>query len=272
MSLFSKAAKQLDGFDPKKIKAIISMANTRIRNLESKRANVVKLQQRSIAEKLQEKKYDAARIRVEQCIDTEKSLSGLEALLVQLELVGARVQVLAESKSAPLFGKAGGSNGALALCPLEMKEAVTTVIWASSVLGDSVPELITLRTVFSNKYGKDFVQMSVRNSELSVSEAVVKSFAIVPKSQAECISYLKQIAEKYEVEDFNENLMQEDPNQMEVALGSIGANGNDRLGLGNGEKDVSNGAIINTSSGLSVPRMTTIEDDLDQRLDFIRLH
>lgn len=247
------------------------MTITRVRNLKGKRANGVKLQQRDIAEMLQEKKYDMARIRVDQCMETEKSLEGLEMLLVLLEVVAARVQLLADSKGVPLLCTAGGSNGALSLCPLELKEAVTTVIWASSVLGDSIPELIKLRTIFGNKYGKEFVQMSVRNSELSVSETVLECFAMSSKSQDECIAYLSQIAKTYEVEDFDENALREDPHQMEVVLGGAGKR-HELSGLQDQGKNQPKGATISTSCGVAVPRMSKIEDDLDQRLDFIRLH
>lgn len=270
MKFFSKTAEKFESFNPTKVRAIISMAGSRIRNLKGKRTNWVKNQQRSIANILVEKKYQMARILVEQCMEAEKGVEGLDSLLVILETVAARVQILANSKGEPLIGTAGGSSVALSLCPVELKEAVTTIIWSSSVLGESIPELIKLRGIFGNKYGKDFVQMSLNNSELSVSQDVIRCFAIHTKPEKECMEYLRHIAEIFGVDDYDESVLESDPK-----IEGIKAAGNE-IGLyqaqGKEESQEMKSATIRTSCGLSVERMSRIEDDLDRRLDYIRLH
>lgn len=261
MGLFSKSSPSLlNSFEPGKVRSTIRMAVSRITQRKSKTLNQVKVQQRSIAELLQQGKYDSARIRVEGCIREEDSLDGYEALTILLEMISTRAQTLADSKSASLLGK----NNASSICPPEMKEAVTSVIWAGSVLGDGVPELKTLARMFESKYGKDFILMSVNNSDLSVNAVLVDRFSVSPKPQDRCIQYLRQIAEDFEVDNFDESKFREDPNHFAVAV-ALGA-----ATLGSTHEPECAGAI-STRCGLTVPPMTVIKDDLDQRLDYLRL-
>eukprot|EP00796_Vickermania_ingenoplastis_P004987 gene4987-3582_t len=245
MGLFSTSSspRMLSSFDPAKARSVIRMAISRITQRKSKTMNLVK--------------YDSARIRVEGCIREEDSLDGYEALTILLEMISTRAQTLADSKSAPLLGKSDPT----CICPPEMKEAVTSVIWASSVLGDGLPELVTLRKMFESKYGKDFVLLSVNNSDLSVNSVLMDRFSVSPKPQERCIQYLSQIAETFEVEDYDESKFREDPNNIAVVLGGAAALGGSASCPG----------AIHTRSGLSIPPMTVVKDDLDQRLDYLRL-
>lgn len=258
MGFFSKVPKVTDAFDPAKMKSIVSMAISRLELQKSGKSNQVKMQQRSIAELLQAGKYDAARIRAERCITEERSLDGYEALKILLEIISTRIQVIADSKSVPLLGNSGTSPNAM--CPPELKEAVTSVIWASTVLGDSVGELIKLRKMFENKYGKGFINMSVSNSDLSVNTVLLERFSISPNPQEKCVAYLCQIAEKFSVEDFDATQLKEDPNNIAVVLGSVPVMVNKN-----------EPGAIQTPSGMLIPPMTCVQDDLDARLDFLRL-
>lgn len=237
-------------------------AISRIGQRKVKTGNGVKVLQRNIAEQLQAGKYDAARIRVEGCMRDENSLDGMEALTILLEMVATRAETLVNSKSAPMFGKSNPTT----ICPPELKEAVTSIIWASSVLGDSVPELVALCKAFESKYGKEFVLMSVNNSDLSVNPVLMERFSVGPQPQEKCIQYLAMIAEKFEVEDFDEEKFRQDTTDVGAALGGAAAVMNDEL-----VRDAGVAGAIHTSSGLVVPPMTVIKDDLDQRLDVLRL-
>lgn len=238
-------------------------AISRIGQRKTKTANGVKVLQRSIAEQLQAGKYDSARIRVEGCMRDENSLDGFEALTILLEMISTRAETLMNSKSAPLLGKSNPTT----MCPPELKEAVTSVIWASSVLGDSVPELVSLRKAFESKYGRDFVLMSVNNSDLSVNPVLMERFSVSPQPQEKCIQYLSMIAEKFDVEDYDEEKFRQDTNDIGVVLGGAAA----AVGDDGMPPEAAVPGAIHTRSGLVVPPMTLVKDDLDQRLDVLRL-
>lgn len=244
----------LDSYNPTKVKSIVRMALSRIGQQKAKTLNLVKSQQRSIAELLQAGKYDSARIRVEGCIRDDDSQDGYEALGILLEILAARAQTIEDSASAPLIGKSNPST----MCPPELKEAVTSVVWASGVLGERIPELVSLSKMIGSKYGKEFVKMSLDNSDLSVNETLLSRFAVSPPPQGKCLQYLRTVAKEYDVE-IDEAKLSDDPNEMGAILG------------GGMESKASCEGAIHTRSGLSIPPMTVVRDDLDQRLDFLRL-
>lgn len=60
-------------------------------------------------------------------------------------------------------------------------------------------ELLTVRAVLADAYGKAFVQQAVTNANGAVNATVVKKLAITTPSAALCNKHLAKIAAKYEV-------------------------------------------------------------------------
>ncbi|KAH9599194.1 Vacuolar protein sorting-associated protein Ist1 [Trypanosoma melophagium] len=255
-SFFSK---KISGIDPLKLKANIRMAVTRVRMQQNKLVNSVKIQRRQLAELLALQKYDAARIRVEQVIRDDVSIEGLEVLALFLDLIANRIQLLTEK----------GSDAAH--CPPELKESITSVLWASARVGDSVPELQAVRKYFENRYGKGFVAMSVSNAEFSVNQKIIDRLGVFTPSNASCLEYLTNVATEYGIEGYDEEKLR-DPNGL-VASAAAATGGAVHGDNGAAWKDdaaakaaLASGNVIKTPSGLLIPALTTPRDDLEWRL------
>lgn len=243
------------GFDPTKVKATFRMCVTRINMQRNKLANSVKVQRRSIAELLAMEKYDSARIRVENCIREDIHIEGYEVLMLFIDLLSNRVQLIAESK--PL--KTAGKKDPCSACPPELKEAITSVLWASARVSDVVPELATIRKAFESKFGKEFVDMSVSNAEYSVNQKMMERLGMYTPPSEKCIAYLTNIALEYKLENFDEAKLR-DPN------GLVPTTGIPDMVPGAGELAKKGTDTIVTPSGMYIPRIRRANDALDQRL------
>ncbi|EPY25026.1 hypothetical protein STCU_06880 [Strigomonas culicis] len=234
------------------------MCTTRLGMQKNKLVNSVKVQRRGIAELLAIGKYDGARIRVESCIREDVNIEGYEVLSLFLDLLANRVQLIAESK--PLRD-AHNKRDPSSACPPELKEAITSVLWASARVGDTVPELATLRKTFEGKFGKDFVQMALSNTEYSVNQRMMERLGMYTPPNEKCIAYLRNIATEYQLENFDEDKLK-DPNGI-VASAAAASGGPTAV-----DPSLQKGApgCVVTPSGLFLPPLTQPRDAIDQRL------
>lgn len=246
------------GFDASKVKANIRMAVTRLGMQRNKLVNNVKTQRRGIAELLAIEKYDSARIRVEQCIREDVTIEGLEVLSLFLDLVANRVSLIAESKPSKL---SSGKKDPASACPPELKEAITSVLWASARVGDTAPELMTLRKSFEAKYGKTFVEMALSNAEYSVNQKMMDRLSMHTPANDKCIAYLTSIAAEYSLGNFDAERLK-DPNG--IVASAAAASGPTDVSGAELSKDVP--GSVRTPSGLYIPPMGVPRDALDQRL------
>jgi vacuolar protein sorting-associated protein IST1 len=176
-SFFSKKAPQ---YDFMKLKSNLKMSVTRIRMQQDKRRNNVRRQRRELAELINAKKLDSARVKVEGLIREHKSIDGLDILALFIELVVSRVSVIDE----------------LPTCPPDLKEAITSILWAVPRC-DELTEFHTIRLQFALKYGKAFCEMSAVNGELSVNARLMEKLGGEIPPSAECIEYLQGIADEF---------------------------------------------------------------------------
>ncbi|CAD2216958.1 hypothetical protein AGDE_00794 [Angomonas deanei] len=214
------------------------------------------MQRRGIAELLAIEKYDGARIRVENCIREDVNIEGYEVLTLFLDLLANRVQLIAECK--PIKG-ADNKKDPTSACPPELKEAVTSVIWASARLGDVVPELSTIRKMFETKFGKAFVEIAMSNGEYSVNQKMIERLGMYTPPNDKCIAYLASIAEEYQLTNFNEEKLRDPNGLVASAVAAGGAAVDPKLKLG------SPGAVV-TPSGLFIPPMGAPRDAIDMRI------
>ncbi|VFQ85507.1 unnamed protein product [Cuscuta campestris] len=84
-------------------------------------------------------------------------------------------------------------------CPEEMKEAISSLIFAATRCGD-FPELVELRSLFSAKYGKGFVSRAVdlRNN-CGVNPKVIQKLSTRTPSYEERLMILKEIAAEHNI-------------------------------------------------------------------------
>jgi vacuolar protein sorting-associated protein IST1 len=177
-------------FDPAKVKANIKMAISRIRLQQNKIVQSVKQQRRQLAELLSVGKIEGARIKVEALIREDISIEGLEVLAMLCELVANRLQMISSSKE----------------CPTELKEGLTSVLWAGAHL-DNVPELRTIQKYFADKYGKEFLQTAVSNSEFSVNDKIISRLGSQTPSNTACVEYIKAVAAENGIDIEEEKLL-----------------------------------------------------------------
>jgi vacuolar protein sorting-associated protein IST1 len=177
--MFSKAAPK---FDAVKLKSNLKMAVARVRMHQNKRQNNVRVARRELAELLSVGKFDACRVKAEGVLREDKSIGGLDVLVLFVELLGSRHTIVVESKT----------------CPPELKEAVTSVLWAIPRV-DGIVELHAVRMQFALKYGKKFCEIAAENEEHSVNEKLMDRLGIAVPSTAECADYLAGVAREHDL-------------------------------------------------------------------------
>ncbi|KAK6126793.1 hypothetical protein DH2020_039463 [Rehmannia glutinosa] len=122
----------------------LRLAGSRLKLLRNKKEVQVKQMKREIAQLLESGQDQTARIRVEHVIREEKMMSAYDLIEIYCELIVARLPIIESQK----------------ICPIDLKEAVASVIFASPRCGD-VPELQDVKKHFTEKYGKDFTTAAI---------------------------------------------------------------------------------------------------------------
>lgn len=147
-----------------------------------------------LAKLLEAGQEQTARIRVEHFFREEKSKEAYELIEIFCELIVARMPMIESQKN----------------CPIDLKEAVSSVIFASPRCAD-IPELMDIRKHFKSKYGKEFVSAAVElRPECGVNRMIVEKLsAKAPDGQSK-IKILTAIAEehniKWDPKSFGDNI------------------------------------------------------------------
>ncbi|KAI3447090.1 hypothetical protein Pfo_003755 [Paulownia fortunei] len=184
-SKFLKNSKDLlsRSFNPSKCKTSLRLAGSRLKLLRNKKEVQVKQMKREIAQLLESGQDQTARIRVEHVIREEKMMAAYDLIEIYCELIVARLPIIESQK----------------ICPIDLKEAIASVVFASPRCGD-VPELLDVRKHFTEKYGKDFITAAIElRPECGVSRMLVEKLsAMAPDGQTK-IKILSAIAEEHNV-------------------------------------------------------------------------
>lgn len=208
MKKFFGFGDETDKFDPNRLKINLKMAVSRIRIHQNKIVNSVKAQRRGLAELMSVGKYDSARVKVEALMREDVSLEGLEALILFCDLVATRVGVVANSPG--ISKKEQEEGGYSAGPPPELKEAISSILWASERVS-GVLELATVRKQFIAKYGKPFVGSAIANSEFAVNEKILDRLGMGVPSNEAATRYMEAVANEYGVTY--------DPSQLSASMG-----------------------------------------------------
>ena len=174
------------GFDATKCKTALRLTVGRIKLLQNKKALTIKTFRKDIAALLSSGKEDSARIRVEALIQEQGNEVAYEILELYCELLAVRVQLIKQSKSLPE----------------DMRESVSSVLYAAKRCSAQLPELVTVRQQLTYKYGKEYV-LRAQNDEMCAQEGVNPrlsfSLAIRAPSTAEKAKLLSEIAQEFDV-------------------------------------------------------------------------
>lgn len=121
------------------------------------------------------------RIRVEHIIREENIMAAYEILELFCEFVLARVPILEAQKE----------------CPVELQEAIASIIFASPRCSD-LPELLQIRNLFTMKYGKEFVAgASELRPDSNVNRLIIEKLTARAPSAEVKLKTLKGIAQMF---------------------------------------------------------------------------
>ncbi|XP_047182128.1 uncharacterized protein LOC124848489 isoform X1 [Vigna umbellata] len=180
-------------FKPAKCKTQLRLAVSRIKLLKNKREAQVKQLKRELAQLLESGQDRTARIRVEHVVREEKTMAAYDLVEIYCELIAARLPMIESQKT----------------CPIDLKEAVSSVIFASPRCSD-IPELVDVKKQLTSKYGKEFVSAAVElRPDCGVSRMLVEKLSAKAPDGPTKIKILTAIAEdhniKWEPKSFEEN-------------------------------------------------------------------
>mmetsp|Transcript_13253 Transcript_13253/g.19967 ORF Transcript_13253/g.19967 Transcript_13253/m.19967 type:complete len:318 (-) Transcript_13253:193-1146(-) len=168
-------------YDESKLKPLLKMASKRIQIANNKRATQSKHAKREVSKLLADGKDEKAIIRVEHIIRDDFTMEAYEIIELMCSLVHERCKHLSSHDE----------------CPVDLLEAVTTVLWASSRV--DISELEGIRKQLIKKYGNKFYEEANNNEKNLVNSRVVHKLNISPPSPLLIRKYLKEIAREYEV-------------------------------------------------------------------------
>ncbi|XP_004288917.1 PREDICTED: mucin-5AC [Fragaria vesca subsp. vesca] len=170
-------------FKPAKCKTALKLAVSRIKLLKNKKDAQVKQIKRELAQLMESGQYRTARIRVEHVVREEKLRAAYELVEIYCELIAARLPMVEAQKN----------------CPIDLKEAVSSVIFASPRCSD-VPELMDIRKHFTAKYGKEFVSAAVElRPDSGVSRMLIEKLSTKSPDGPTKMKILAAIAEEHNV-------------------------------------------------------------------------
>nr|XP_043606554.1 IST1-like protein [Erigeron canadensis] len=166
-----------------KCKTSLTLAISRIKLLQNKRDTQLKQMRKEIAQFLQSGQEPIARIRVEHIIREQNIWAAYEVLEMFCEFVLARVPIIESQRE----------------CPLELKEAVASIIFAAPRCSD-LPDLLTVRNLFGTKYGKEFISAaSEARPDTGVNRTIIEKLSVYAPSGEMKLNTLKEIAHEYNV-------------------------------------------------------------------------
>ncbi|CAL9042420.1 unnamed protein product [Musa banksii] len=165
-------------------KTCLNLAISRIKLLRNKRELQLKHMRKEISQYIQTGQEAIARIRVENIIREQNILAAYEIIELFCEFVLAHVLILETQRA----------------CPVELQEAVASIIFASPRCSD-LPELLHIRNLFSTKYGKEFAAAASELwPESNVNRMIIEKLTVTAPPAELKVKVLKAIAQEHNLE------------------------------------------------------------------------
>ncbi|XP_024959072.1 rho GTPase-activating protein gacZ-like [Cynara cardunculus var. scolymus] len=166
-----------------KCKTSLKLATSRIKLMKNKKGIQINQMKKELAQLLESGQDRTARIRVEHVIREEKMVAAYDLVEIYCELIVARLPIIESQKT----------------CPIDLKEAITSVIFSAPRCSD-IPELLDVRKQFTAKYGKEFVSAAIElRPDCGVSRMLVEKLsAIAPDVQTK-MKVLTAVAKEHNI-------------------------------------------------------------------------
>lgn len=170
-------------FSGAKCKTLLKLTISRIKLLRNKREIQLNQMKKEIAQFLQVGQEATARIRVEHVIREQNILAAYEIVELFGELLVVRLPIIEAQRE----------------CPLDLREAIATLIYAAPRCSD-LPELLRIRNLFVAKYGKEFVAAAAElRPDCGVNRQIIEKLSVRAPDAEIKLKTLKEIAREHEV-------------------------------------------------------------------------
>ncbi|TKY60797.1 IST protein [Spatholobus suberectus] len=166
-------------FKPAKCNTALKLAVSRIKLLKNKREAHMKQLRSELAQLLHFGHHHAARVRVEHVVMEEKTMAAYDLMEIYCKLIAACMPMIESQRN----------------CPIDLKEAISSVIFASPRCLD-ITELVDVRKHITAKYGREFVSAAV---ELRPDCGLVEKLSTKAPDGPTKIKILTAIAEEHNV-------------------------------------------------------------------------
>ncbi|GAB2271799.1 hypothetical protein Dimus_006630 [Dionaea muscipula] len=169
------------GFKASKCKTLLKLTIPRIKLLRNRRELQIKQMRKDIAKLLETGQEATARIRVEHIIREENMMAAQEIIELFCELIAVRLPIIEAQRE----------------CPLDLKEAISSVCFAAPRCAD-LPELLQVQLLFASKYGKEFVAATTElMPECGVNRQIIDLLSVRAPLADKKLKLLKEIAEEH---------------------------------------------------------------------------
>lgn len=182
MSMLDAFFKQ--GFKAAKCKTLLKLTIPRIKLLRNRREIQIKQMRKDIAKLLETGQEATARIRVEHIVREENMMAAQEIIELFCELIAVRLPIIEAQRE----------------CPLDLKEAISSVCFAAPRCAD-LPELQQVQMLFASKYGKEFLSAATElMPNCGVNRQLIELLSIRAPAPEKKLKLLKEIAEEHGLE------------------------------------------------------------------------
>ncbi|XP_028799894.1 protein phosphatase 1 regulatory subunit 37 [Neltuma alba] len=172
------------GFKGSKCKTLLKLTIPRIKLLRNRREIQLKQMRRDIAKLLETGQEATARIRVEHIVREENMMAAQEIIELFCELIAVRLPIIESQRE----------------CPLDLKEAISSVCFAAPRCAD-LPELLQVQMLFASKYGKEFISAATElMPDCGVNRQLIELLSIRAPSPEKKLTLLKEIAVEHDVD------------------------------------------------------------------------
>jgi vacuolar protein sorting-associated protein IST1 len=170
-------------FSKQTLKVQLKMSNSRMDIFNTKREAEMRKHRKEISSMLEAGKESSARIRCEAVIRIENQLVCTEILALMTELLGARLGLIASSKT----------------CSPDILEAVATVIYCGQRMGDALPELRKITQQLALRWTEKWVRTHIQNDSGCVNPRIIDALSVKPPNMGKINAVLAAVATEHGV-------------------------------------------------------------------------
>ncbi|KAH0976933.1 hypothetical protein GBA52_026652 [Prunus armeniaca] len=173
------------GFNSSECKETVETVVVKARFLQKKKQDEVEKMKSDIASRLragEDPIGSPAHVLIKRVIREQNVSVGYEFIEAFCDMVGGRLSTIKEVRE----------------CPENLKEGISSLVFAAKKCSHEIPELVTLKNIFKKKYGKTFVSAATNiRPNCGVDTTMIKKLADTNPQADEKMKVVQEIADKY---------------------------------------------------------------------------